>query len=127
MTDNRSRDRKYNPNRQSRGGDTKATEIVSGQNKGPGESIQAVPLQIIVYGNQFERALRTFRALVQKERTISLYKEKQSYEKPSDKKRRKKGESARRRMELENVDKDFDTKRKPKKSWKPRREENNQE
>ncbi len=45
--------------------------------------------------------MRTFRALVQKERILSLYKEKQSFEKPSDKKRRKRNEMKRKLLELD--------------------------
>ncbi len=60
----------------------------------------AQPLEVKVYGNNFDKALRAFRALVQKERVLSSYKEKQSYEKPSDKRRRKRNESARKQLEL---------------------------
>lgn len=64
------------------------------------EPVQAQPLEVKVYGNNFDKALRAFRALVQKERILSVYKEKQSYEKPSDKRRRKRNESKRKLMEL---------------------------
>src|SRR5271155_3129463 len=64
------------------------------------EAVQAQPLEVKVYGNNFDKALRAFRALVQKERILSVYKEKQSYEKPSDKRRRKRNESKRKLMEL---------------------------
>ncbi|HWZ21404.1 MAG TPA: 30S ribosomal protein S21 [Cytophagaceae bacterium] len=63
------------------------------------QPIQAEPLEIKVYNN-FDKALRAFRALVQKERVLSIYKEKQSYEKPSDKKRRKRNEMKRKLLEL---------------------------
>ena len=59
------------------------------------------PLEVKVYGHNFERAFKTFRAMVQKERTLSVYKERQSYEKPSDKKRRKANEERQKQMELE--------------------------
>lgn len=65
----------------------------------PGEAIQAQPLEVKVYGNNFEKALKAFRALVQKERILSAYKEKQTYEKPSDKRRRKKNELKRNAAE----------------------------
>ena len=65
------------------------------------EPVQAQPLEVKVYGNNFDKALRTFRALVQKERVLSAYKENQSYEKPSDKKRRKRNEMKRKRLELD--------------------------
>lgn len=65
------------------------------------EPIQAQPLEVKVFGNNFDKALRAFRALVQKERVLSSFKERQSYEKPSDKKRRKKNESVRKQLELD--------------------------
>ncbi len=64
------------------------------------QPVQAQPLEVKVYGNNFDKALRAFRALVQKERVLSSYKEKQSYEKPSDKRRRKRNESKRKQLEL---------------------------
>lgn len=64
------------------------------------EPVQAEPLEVKVFGN-FDKAMRTFRALVQKERILSLYKEKQSFEKPSDKKRRKRNEMKRKLLELD--------------------------
>lgn len=64
------------------------------------EAVQAQPLEVKVYGNNFDKALRAFRALVQKERVLSTYKEKQTYEKPSDKRRRKRNESVRKQLEL---------------------------
>lgn len=66
------------------------------------EPVQAQPLEVKVYHNNFDKALRAFRALVQKERILSLYKEKQTYEKRSDKNRRKRNEMKRKRLELEN-------------------------
>lgn len=68
---------------------------------GPGPAFEGKPLEVIVYGNNFDRALRAFRALVQKERILSLYKEKSTYEKPSDKKRRKRSEAKRKNIEFE--------------------------
>jgi small subunit ribosomal protein S21 len=64
------------------------------------EAVQAVPLEVKVYNNNFDKALRAFRALVQKERILSTYKEKQSYEKASDKRRRKRNEMKRKRKEI---------------------------
>ncbi len=46
------------------------------------------PLQVEVFGD-FNFAVRTFNSLVQKERILAKIKEKMSYEKPSDRKRRK--------------------------------------
>lgn len=59
------------------------------------------PLQVEVYDGNFEKAFKIFKAIVQKERILSIYKEKQHYEKPSDKKRRKRNESRKRLMELD--------------------------
>jgi small subunit ribosomal protein S21 len=81
-----------------KGGDTQPA-TVNGKQIGPGDAIQAKPLEVRVYGN-FDRAFRAFRTLVQKERVLSTYKEKQSYEKPSDKRRRKINEAKRKQMEI---------------------------
>lgn len=58
------------------------------------------PIEIKVYGN-FEKAFKMFRTLVQSEKILSLYKEKQSYEKPSEKRRRKHNESIKRTLDAE--------------------------
>lgn len=58
------------------------------------------PLEVKVYNN-FEKALKTFRMLVQSEKVLSIYKEKQSYEKPSVKRRRKHAESVKRVFDAE--------------------------
>lgn len=60
-----------------------------------------VPLEVKVYYNNFDRAMKAFRAIVQKERILSLYKQKQSYEKPSVKRRRKQNEMKQKRFEIE--------------------------
>lgn len=96
MKDTNNRNRK-NFKKAPKGGET----VAAVSNKaGPGESIIAQPLQVKVYGNNFDKALRAFRALVQKERILSTYKEKQSYEKPSDKRRRKRNEAKRKLLEV---------------------------
>ncbi len=82
-----------------RGGDNKPVVTVNDKFAHI-EAVQAQPLEVKVYGNNFDKALRAFRALVQKERVLSAYKEKQSYEKPSDKRRRKRNESVRKQLEL---------------------------
>lgn len=64
------------------------------------QPIQAQHLEVKVYGS-YDKAMRTFRSLVQKERVLSSYKERQAYEKPSDKKRRKRNERSRKLLELE--------------------------
>jgi small subunit ribosomal protein S21 len=66
------------------------------------QPVIAKPIEIVVYNNSFDKALRAFKALVQKERILSLYKEKQTYEKPSDKKRRKRNEMRRKMLEMNN-------------------------
>ena len=58
------------------------------------------PLEVKVYGS-FDKAFKAFRSLVQAEKVLSIYKEKQSYEKPSEKRRRKHNESIRRTLELQ--------------------------
>jgi len=72
------------------------------------QAVQSVPIQVQVQNN-FDRAMKAFRALVQKDRILSLYKEKQRYEKPSDKKRRKNNESQRKSLEFDN--KEFKSKK----------------
>lgn len=98
MKDQRQRN-KRNFKKAPRGGETQPV-VVNDNHVGPGEAIQAQPLEVKVYGNNFDKALKAFRALVQKERVLSTYKERQSYEKPSDKRRRKINESKRKQMEM---------------------------
>lgn len=89
------------------------------------EPVQAQPLEVKVYSNNFDKALRAFRALVQKERILSLYKEKQSYEKPSDKRRRKRNEMRRKRQEVSShSERSNDS---SKKKFKPRSKNNSPE
>ena len=52
-------------------------------------------LEVKVTGS-LDDALRRFKSLVNKSRILREYKDKQSFEKPSDKKRRKKKEAAER-------------------------------
>jgi len=99
MKDQKQRNRK-NFKKAPRGGETTPVAVNDKQSAGPGDAIQAQPLEVKVYGNNFDKALRAFRALVQKERVLSSYKEKQSFEKPSDKRRRKINESKRKQLEL---------------------------
>jgi small subunit ribosomal protein S21 len=84
-----------------KGGESES-QVVTTTKTGPSDPVLVKPLEVVVYNNNVEKALRAFRALVQKERILSLYKEKQSYEKPSDKRRRKRNEMKRKRHELEN-------------------------
>lgn len=78
---------------------SKGGEIASHDSKN-NEAVQAQPLEVRVYNNNFDKALRAFRALVQKERILSTYKERQTYEKPSQKRRRKRNEMKRKLLEL---------------------------
>ena len=54
------------------------------------------PLEVKVTSS-FEEALKSFKTLVQKSKILSDVKAKQSYEKPSEKKRRKKREAVERK------------------------------
>ena len=63
------------------------------------EDIECRPLEVEVNGN-FEEAVRKFKSLFQKEKVVGKYKEKQAYEKPSEKKRRKSREAAERKAML---------------------------
>lgn len=86
----------YNFDPSSKGGD-----FIAGSSRSvPSDAIEAQPLEVKVYNN-FDKAFKAFRALVQKEKILSLYKEKSSYEKPSDKRRRKRNEQKRKQFEME--------------------------
>jgi ribosomal protein S21 len=84
-------------NKPMKGGETNGSQDDANIAHNP---IQAQYLEVKVHDN-FDRALRAFRTLVQKERILSIYKDKQSYEKPSDKRRRKKNEMRRKSLEAE--------------------------
>ena len=81
-----------------KGGDNQPVELVNDKFSHH-QPVQAKPLEVKVYGGNFDKALKGFRSLVQKERVLSSYKERQSYEKPSDKRRRKRNESIRNQLE----------------------------
>jgi small subunit ribosomal protein S21 len=90
-----------------KGGDTTSRESSTPFS----DAVQATPLETKVYSNNFDRALKTFRAMVQKERILSQYKEKQTYEKPSDKRRRKRNDANRKtrnEQREENTEHQFD-------------------
>lgn len=65
------------------------------------EPVQALPLEVKIFNGNFDKAFKAFRAIVQKERILSTYKEKQSYEKPSDRKRRKRNEAKKKILDAE--------------------------
>lgn len=61
-------------------------------------------IEVKVHGSSkedFEYALRAFKGIVQKERILSKFKERQYFEKPSVKKRRKRKEAVERRLQME--------------------------
>jgi small subunit ribosomal protein S21 len=64
------------------------------------EPVIAKFLEVKVRGD-FDQASKIFKNLVQKEGVLALYKEKQSYEKPSIKRRRKKLEAIENRKAAE--------------------------
>ena len=91
---------KKNPKKALRGGEPLAVEVNDNQFAHI-QPVQAQPLEVKVYNNNFDKALKAFRALVQRERILSAYKEKQTYEKPSQKRRRKRNEMKRKMIELD--------------------------
>lgn len=68
----------------------------------PSDTVIINPLEVKVTGN-LEKALKAFRAIVQKEKILSDYKEAQRFEKPSDKKRRERNEAALSRLEEQGI------------------------
>lgn len=115
MKDNNHKKKKYFK-KAPRGGESVAVEV--NDKFAHIQPLQAQPLEVKVYHNNFDKALRAFRALVQKERILSTYKEKQSYEKPSDKRRRKRNEMKRKRLEIDSTGHDQFRERKNKPSFK---------
>jgi len=73
------------------------------------------PVEVVVNNknkdprDELEDAIRIFRGLITKERIMSVLKEHASYEKPSDKKRRKRREMQRRlrKIALGKIDEDM--------------------
>ena len=90
-----------NFNKPQRGGDRKGA-VVSGNEDAnlPHNPVQAQPLEVVIGDGNFDRAFRLFRSLVQIEGVIAVYKDRRCFEKPSVKKRRKRAENQRKRMEL---------------------------
>lgn len=59
------------------------------------------PIEVVVEGSSredFERSVRWFKVLFQRERIVGQLKDKMAYEKPSEKKRRKRREARSRRL-----------------------------
>lgn len=100
MKDQNKKTKKFSK-KASKGGDTQPVDKYAHI-----QPVQLKPLEVKVYGNNFDKALKAFRALVQKERILSTYKEKQSYEKPSQKRRRKRNEMQRKLLEINSSNKE---------------------
>jgi ribosomal protein S21 len=76
----------------------KKTKMLKTETSPPFDLSYFKPLQIEVYGN-FDRAMKAFRSLVQADGVLATFKEKQAYEKPSMRKRRKHDETMQRLYE----------------------------
>jgi len=66
------------------------------------DAVQYKPLEVKIHDpsyESFQRAMKVFRAMVQKEKVLSFYKESNTYEKPSDERRRRANESDQKRLE----------------------------
>ena len=100
MKDSNKKTRRTSSQKASKGGDF--SQVAVNDQYAHIEAVQALPLEVKVFNNNFDKALKAFRALVQKERILSTYKEKQTYEKPSVKRRRKRNEMRRKRQEMTN-------------------------
>lgn len=103
MKDSNHKKTKKTSNKSLKGGESSTTTAATATPTttcGVSDAVIAKPLEVVVYNNAVDKALRAFRALVQKERILSTYKEKQRYEKPSDRKRRKRNEMKRKLMEI---------------------------
>ena len=108
MKDNQTKKIRKPSRKPAKGGDTFKPDVTTVTSEFAHiEPVQAKPLEVIVYNNNFDKALRAFRALVQKERILSTYKDRGTYEKPSDKKRRKRNEAKRKSLEFEDTSKKF--------------------
>src|SRR3990167_1308889 len=59
------------------------------------------PLQVTVWKNDVDSAIKKFKIMVQKEKILADWKENFRYEKPSEKKRRKHIEAEQRRLAAE--------------------------
>lgn len=58
----------------------------------PGELLDLKPLEVDCKTMPFDVAFRRFKTMVQKEKVLSTYKQRSAYEKPSEKRRRKRQE-----------------------------------
>lgn len=93
------------------------------------------PIEVVIEGSSredFEFAFRKFKALFQRERVVGQVKEKMHYEKPSEKKRRKRREAKDRRLMTEMRDRmiksgEWDRRQKSKAQKKIRKDERSAE
>lgn len=69
------------------------------------DDVNLSPIEVKVRGGKFDEAFREFKLIFQKERILSQIKEKQQYEKPSEKKRRKRKQAHERRLAEESIKK----------------------
>lgn len=120
MKDFNKKNRKNSSKKAPKGGES--SQILVNDQFAHIEAVQAQHLEVKVYNNNFDKALKAFRALVQKERILSAYKEKQTYEKPSDRRRRKRNEMKRKQQEMNGQ-----TFQSPKKSFAKRKSNNSSE
>jgi small subunit ribosomal protein S21 len=67
------------------------------------DPVQCKPLEVVVENNDVETAIRSLKRAMQKEQIVAEFKERQRYEKPSDKKRRKFSESQRKKIKMETL------------------------
>ena len=118
---NKNKSRKSSSKKASKGGDF--SQIAVNDQFAHIEAVRAQPLEVKIYNNNFDKALKAFRALVQKERVLSTFKERQTYEKPSDKRRRKRNEMKRKRLEVSNQS----SKRSKRSSSRPQKRDSAQE
>jgi small subunit ribosomal protein S21 len=89
------------------------------------------PLEVKVEYNNLEKAIREFKILFQKERILGRLKEKEYYEKPSERKRRKRREALERRLMTESREKmmqngEWDRKMKKRQAKRQRKLDNKQ-
>lgn len=86
-------------------------------------------VEVTVRNGRTDDAIRYFKSLVQKEDVLGLYKERQAYEKPSVKLKRKRKESKERRLAQDSKEKmilsgEWDKRQKQKQDKKMKRQKN---
>jgi len=66
------------------------------------------PIEVVVMNGKLEDAIHKFRSIITKEKIMSVLKAHYAYEKPSEKKRRKRRESVQRRRKMEMMEREKD-------------------